>query len=391
MRPGLRRTADEVIAAIRAGVPAYARPLEGAFGQGIRTGVARALEQFVDALEGRPGRPGRAGDIYFALGRGEAREGRTLEALLAAYRVGARVAWRNAADAARRADLGADTLALLAEAVFAYIDELSARSAEGYAFEQSVAAGEAASRRRALVQLMVARPPVDPGAVEGAARAAGWPLPETVAALVWSGEVDEGVTARLPIGSIAASARQGETCAIVPDAHAPGRRRELERALSGRTSALGPLVPWRDAARSAERAQAALALAIAGRLPDGRLLVTDEHLPDLLLMADPQLLHELGSQALAPLAGRTDASRARLLQTLRAWLDLQGRVPDVAAALHVHPQTVRYRLARLREAFGEALDGPEGRFALALAVRDPLAADQRRVSATATVPPSTPR
>jgi DNA-binding PucR family transcriptional regulator len=56
-------------------------------------------------------------------------------------------------------------------------------------------------------------------------------------------------------------------------------------------------------------------------------------------------------------------------KTLLAWLDHQGKVPEIAAALHVHPQTVRYRLGRLRECFGSALDDPEDRFELALALR----------------------
>jgi DNA-binding PucR family transcriptional regulator len=41
----------------------------------------------------------------------------------------------------------------------------------------------------------------------------------------------------------------------------------------------------------------------------------------------------------------------------------------VAGELHVHPQTVRYRLARLREHFGETLDEPDTRFELELALR----------------------
>jgi DNA-binding PucR family transcriptional regulator len=35
----------------------------------------------------------------------------------------------------------------------------------------------------------------------------------------------------------------------------------------------------------------------------------------------------------------------------------------------VHPQTARYRLGRLRELFGSALDDPEARFWLQLALR----------------------
>ena len=62
-------------------------------------------------------------------------------------------------------------------------------------------------------------------------------------------------------------------------------------------------------------------------------------------------------------------ARTRLRATLRAWLDNPGQVTVVAGELHVHPQTVRYRVAQLRELFGERLDDPEARFELALALR----------------------
>ena len=41
----------------------------------------------------------------------------------------------------------------------------------------------------------------------------------------------------------------------------------------------------------------------------------------------------------------------------------------MAAELHVHPQTARYRVARLRELLGAQLDDPEARFELELALR----------------------
>jgi DNA-binding PucR family transcriptional regulator len=58
-----------------------------------------------------------------------------------------------------------------------------------------------------------------------------------------------------------------------------------------------------------------------------------------------------------------------LTETLRAWLDRPGQVQAVAAALDVHPQTVRYRVKQLRELFGERLEDPEARFELSLALR----------------------
>ena len=51
------------------------------------------------------------------------------------------------------------------------------------------------------------------------------------------------------------------------------------------------------------------------------------------------------------------------------WLAEQGRLGQVAERLGVHPQTARYRLARLRELFGDALDDPDARFWLELALR----------------------
>ena len=47
---------------------------------------------------------------------------------------------------------------------------------------------------------------------------------------------------------------------------------------------------------------------------------------------------------------------AGLSETLRVWLAEQGRLTVVARRLAIHPQTARYRLGRLRELFGAALD-----------------------------------
>jgi DNA-binding PucR family transcriptional regulator len=41
----------------------------------------------------------------------------------------------------------------------------------------------------------------------------------------------------------------------------------------------------------------------------------------------------------------------------------------MAAEMHVHPQTARYRVARLRELLGDQLDDPDARFELELALR----------------------
>jgi len=109
------------------------------------------------------------------------------------------------------------------------------------------------------------------------------------------------------------------------------------------------------------------------------LVRADDHLASLATHGDPVVLRDLSLRRLAPLANETPASRVRLTVTLRAWLDRQGEVARVAADLHVHPQTVRYRLARLRDLFGEALEDPAARFELALALRSPVSGPVPRV------------
>jgi DNA-binding PucR family transcriptional regulator len=155
----------------------------------------------------------------------------------------------------------------------------------------------------------------------------------------------------------------------VPDPEAPGRRPELEGALRGHLAALGPAVAWRGAAQSARRAIAAHRLVENGALAGGGLVLADDHLADLILHSERALLEDLALRRLAPLDEETPRSRERLAETLRAWLDHQGDVSATAAALHVHPQTVRYRLGRLRERFGTELEDPRARFELTLALR----------------------
>ncbi|MEX2253668.1 MAG: helix-turn-helix domain-containing protein [Thermoleophilaceae bacterium] len=367
LRPELPALADEIITAIAAEVPGYALPLRGSFGRGLQRGVEQALEQFVAMIE-NPGTGRAAGrQVYVDLGRGEVRAGRSLDALQAAYRLGARVAWRRLAAAGVEAGLEPDTLYLLAESIFAYIDELAAESTEGYAREQAAAAGERQRRRGRLVRLLIQQPAADEAAVADAAAGAAWALPAELGAVVSAGDDADRLASRLGGEAIAAPV-EGGLCALIPDPDAPGRRRELEAAL-GDGAALGPTVPWNEAAVSFGRAIAAHRLAAEEVITGAGLVIAEDHAVSLLLQADRRLTRDLELRALAPLEQLTPAATERLTTTLRAWLDHQGRTEAVARALNVHPQTVRYRLARLRELFGDTLDDPDARFGLALALR----------------------
>jgi hypothetical protein len=373
LRPALPDLAQDIIAAIGRDVPDYARPLEGPFGRALRIGVQRALSRFVDGIEDPSAGDGGAREIYVALGRGEMRAGRSLDALLSAYRIGARLAWEQFVAAGEAAGHEPRTLYHLAGAIFDYIDGISAESVEGFAQERAAAEGERQRRRRALARLLT-RDDVALEEVRDLARVAGWPRPAVLAALVVgeaTGEEPDAdrLASRLGAGAIAV-AEGALAVAWVPDPQAPGRRTQLESALDGAPAALGPAVALERAPFSLARARAAHALVLDGRVDGGALVVADEHLPALLLHGgDGTLAADLAARALAPLQELRPGARGRLHATLRAWLDHPGQVTRVAAELHVHPQTVRYRLAQLRELFGERLDDPDARFELALALR----------------------
>jgi PucR-like helix-turn-helix protein len=374
LRDELAPLSDEIIAAIRESVPEYAQPLEGAFGRTVQLGVDEALRQFVAVIEEPEGGRGAGHEVYVNLGRGEMRAGRSLDALLSAYRLGARVAWRRFAAAGERAGLSPRTLYLLAESIFAYIDELSADSIEGYAREQAAAAGAQHRRRRQLMRLLLEEPAAAATAVEAAAADASWPLPRSLGVMAVEGEETDRVGVRVGPDVLVAPMAPG-TVLIVPDPAAPGRRRELEAALRGRLGALGPTVTWQEAPVSFARAREVLRLAQDGTLDARGLILADDHGLALLLGADRRLALDVAQRALAPLVEETERSRDRLAETLAAWLRHRGRTEEVARALHVHPQTVRYRLGRLRDLFGDRLEDPDARFELEVALRTASAGD----------------
>lgn len=367
IEPELEAVTEEILETIAAEVPEYERPLEGAFGRGIRRGVGEALSQFVALIrDPEAGRVGR--DVYVALGRGESRQGRTLDSLQAAYRVGARVAWRRLAQAGQRAELDSEVLSLLAEAVFAYLDELSADSVEGYAEAQSEIVELRQRRQRELVHLLMRDPPAADGDVEAAAKVAGWMLPRRVAALAFSAVDLPRLGRHLPSDALATEI-EDVGCALVPDPDGPGRRAALERAAGEAIVALGPGGEPARLRESWELAAAMLRAMEAGTLAIRGFGCVDEHLGDLLLFEDRGVPARLAARRLAPLASLTPKARARMEESALAYVRHRGNAVAMAAELHLHPQTARYRLRRLRELLGEALEEPDARFELEVALR----------------------
>jgi hypothetical protein len=357
---------DRTNAAIRAEFPGP-RDDADAFWALSRASTTHAIESFVAGIEAHETVLDTA--IFARVGRVQAQAGRDLEEALSQFRVGAAVIWREISTLGTEAGFAPASLFDVAEGLFVYIDELSGICARAYADQQAAEAGAVEASRSRLARLLLADPPTEPRALAAAAQAAGCRLDQPFAAVVVAEEHRESLRHILPPDTL-----PGPTdrlpCALLLDPEAPSRLDRLAAAADrlGIRVALGPTVAASDAGASMQQAQAAHRLMDRGLLVGEPLLHAGRHTVALLLTADPRLTDQLIGERLGPFDRLRPAARERLERTLRVWLDSHGRLTTVAARLSIHPKTVKYRMDQIRELFGTAIDDPDARFEIQLAL-----------------------
>ncbi|MFD3515569.1 PucR family transcriptional regulator [Streptomyces sp. NPDC058657] len=186
------------------------------------------------------------------------------------------------------------------------------------------------------------------------------------------------------VGPRAAVALLGEVAyALFPVTADPAAARERAvqvasnflRRTGGRGGAvigIGSLAPEPAAlARARANADRALRVLSSGRAGGQVASIADVYTEALLIeMRDLAAAHrdEL-SGPLARLVAYDTEHNARLVETLRAWLDAFGDVIAASRSLFVHPNTFRYRIRRVSEVGGLDLGDPSARFAAMLQLR----------------------
>ncbi|XRQ02354.1 PucR family transcriptional regulator [Actinomadura welshii] len=397
MRPHLPDLLGPMVQGVLRHVPEYDRPGDAAYSRAAQAAVAHAMEHFVHMIADPDASWKEVYQVFFDVGYGEAVEGRSLEHLQNAMRIGSRLAWRHLAVEAERLGRPRALISLLAEANFAYLDVLASAAAHGYSRAREKAAGEREQRRGRLLALLLSDPPAPPEAVREQSARAGWPLPRRLAVIVLRprpGSGGEGPAGLPP--SLLTGLDQGRPCLIVPDPDGPGRpaaaggpsappgngrspvrRRapgsgrfeELAATLAGWTGAIGPPVPADQAGTSLQWARRALELAPPpgrGGRRGGVLVRAEEHLPELLLREGASLAAIVASRRLAPLEGAGPRQGLRLAVTLLECMKHGFNATGAAEVLRVHPQTVRYRLAQLHDMFGFDIEDPTIRLEMML-------------------------
>lgn len=365
------RQRGEELAALAVERVVHELGLDYATRRNLEIGTRTAVDRFLDVLEQPDAELDTA--LYVAHGRAQCAAGRSLRELLAIYRTSGLVLWEAMAampgterlTGAQALELGGRWLALM--------ESLSVAAVDGYLEEGAEQRRRDRARRDRLRSLLLSDPPEALDVVAAAAARAGWVLPERVRVGVAAVplEADAADAERSPAKVLAGPHAHGRLALLVAaadDAETLLRRAADAHGAPG-TVAVGPAVPVLEAARSLRRASGLLDEVDHGVVAAAPLVRCDDHELPLILGAAPELVDGLIDRRLAPLQTIAPARREQVLETLGAWLAEPHRPQAIADRLGVHVGTIRYRLAKLRELFGDDLDDPDARFELQLALR----------------------
>jgi hypothetical protein len=374
MRPELPSLLKEMTEEIVAALPEYRHLLEGPDAELVHLGIKQNVTAFVNQVAAPQANTELRDEICRSFGRFEAYQGRSLDVLQDAYRIGCQVALRRAREVGHRYRLSAAVLMSFADALFAYMGEIAELSREGYLRAMIEMGEEPDGRRRRLMQRILTGAGGSDSTLAELAEQVGWPLPEEITPVALR---RDNAPSRAGLDRhVLADLGCPEPYLLLPGPLDAAGSALLTGALGGCRAAIGPTVPLARAADSLRWARHTLVLVDVGVIPDGAPTMTEGNLLTLWLLSDPALIGELSRRCLAPLAEHTATQRRRLLETLHVWLTSRGTAAQIAEQLGVHPQTFRYRMRLLERIFGEQLTDPTQRFATevalrALALRDP--------------------
>ena len=365
-----------------------------------RDAIAKACEAGLDLFlaTAREARPATQEELrrVAQLGILQARSSQSVEPILAAYRIAARVAW----DAILRAWRGhpaatPEAIMLTANYVFVALDQVAAEVTKTYlhAREQHMQRGTRARAR--LFHALISDNFDSELELQKQALALNMPIAATGYVAVVSKLVvgkSDGARGGEALGEVAASldVPRGAIHHVTDPstlvtlwpaesaAHVDGARQfvtQLHKEAVNRSgpararvrAGIGGYHPGlRGISRSYLEAQQAIE---AGRKlrPEDVSHKHDEVIPQLVLAQNPRLAERFVAHTLGPLLEPKTRNREQLLDTLEAYL-AHGSVKYAAAALNLHRHTVLYRLDKLREILGAELDTPSSRLRLQMAL-----------------------
>jgi sugar diacid utilization regulator len=330
------------------------------------------------------------------LGILQARSSQSVEPILAAYRIAARVAWEEILRAWRgHPEATPEAIMLVANYVFAALDQVAAEVTKTYlhAREQHMQRGTRAHAR--LFHALISDNFDSELELQRQALALNTPIAANayiavVCKLVMGNRDGErggqalaevAASFDLPRGALLHTTDPTTLAVLWPAdsaSDAEGVRQfvsQLQEQVERRAGQLGAHVRagmggyhpgLHGISRSYLEAQQAFETGRKLR-PDAVIHGHDEVIPHLVLAQNPRLAERFVAHSLGRLMDPKLRNRTQLLETLEAYL-AKGSVKDAASALGLHRHTVLYRLEKLNELLGGDLEVPATRLRLQLAL-----------------------
>src|SRR5689334_6295621 len=365
-----------------------------------RDAIVRACEAGLDlflatAKEARPATQEELRRVA-QLGILQARSSQSVEPILAAYRIAARVAWDEILRAWRgHRQAMPEAIMLVANYVFAALDQVAAEVTKTYlhAREQHMQRGTRAHAR--LIHALISDNFDSELELQRQALAVNTPLAaqgyvaivsklvlgsrdgerggQALAEVATSIETPRGALVHATDPSTLVTLWPVESLRDVDDARQYVNRLQDEASQrSGNIRArvragIGGYHPGlHGISRSYLEAQQAIEVGRKLR-PESTVHGHDDVIPQLVLAQNPRLAERFVAQSLGKLMDPKLRNRTQLTETLEAYL-ARGSVKDAASALGLHRHTVLYRLDKLKEVLGGDLDLQATRLRLQLAL-----------------------
>jgi hypothetical protein len=293
--------------------------------------------------------------------RGEA--GVPLSAVLQAFRIGGRLIWEILIEHADEDTQ--DVLLRSAADIWAVSDDMAEAAAEGYRIASADRARQDSQLRSALLNgLLDGRLGDGSRLWESAALLA---LPQHGTFVVVAAECPapgqealpevESLLRRRDVASawrLDAELQEG-LVSLRPRFGVERLCSELEGLASHRVGVSGPYPNLDQTPPALRQAQLACAAATPGT---ANLVRFDDEPIAVLLVSAPDASLSVARRILGRVLDLPDSDRILLVDTMRIWLAEAGSTSAAASRLHVHRNTVRYRLRRLEELTGRSLSAP---------------------------------
>jgi PucR C-terminal helix-turn-helix domain/GGDEF-like domain len=338
----------------------------------LRTSV---LDNLVHILSRFAGRPTPGLEAPRETGRRRAEQGVPVAVILHAYRIAGKFLWAAILAEAEGSDINPTALLEAASDLWFIIDELSGEVTSSYRDTIDERARRDQQTRNAMLDVLLRGDVGDTSLIWESIEALRLPRRGTFVVAV-ARTPDPGVESIPNAEDVLRHRGVQSVWRVEVDVHVGvlvlTPRLRVERLCALLTELTKGPVGLSESYDNLDQTPAALRqarLAYRAAVPSGQGLIRYEQAPVAVLLAGaPEAAAMVADAVLGPVLALPQTECESILSTLRVWLDEEGATSEAAAKMHMHRNTVRYRLRRLEELTGRSLAQPSGLAELYLAL-----------------------